>query len=405
MNAATARTGDTRSAWGDYRPHLAFFFLMFLSNALFGPFLARYLDSIGFSKSGIGFVLGWTPVVALLVQPAWGTLGDRVRVKNRLLALLLAANVVVIALLPLRTGAVWVALLLLLLKVFQGPVGNMANTIALEDLKGRGREFGPVRMAGTIGYMAYYIALGPVLAKWGFTAAFLLSAATLLGALVVSFGLPAVSGHRSRTARVSYRALYGNPELILLVVFACLLMMAMYHYYNSFTIYLRELTGSDGPGALAVAISVVGEIPFLALSGRIVRRFGIRATVAAAGAMMGVRFLIWGFVTNPVVLLASQVLHATNFVVLDYCLAVYINDKMPAELKASGQAFKNVVGFTLPIAVGSPIVGILSDLLGIQAVFRIGAAWLFAVTVVFAVLFLRMGRRERLSASSAPGAP
>ena len=32
--------------------------------------------------------------------------------------------------------------------------------------------------------------------------------------------------------------------------------------------------------------------------------------------MMGIRSLIWGFVTNPVVLLASQLLHATNFVVL-----------------------------------------------------------------------------------------
>ena len=96
-------------------------------------------------------------------------------------------------------------------------------------------------------------------------------------------------------------------------------MMAIYHHYNSFTIYLRELTGSD----------------------------------------------------------------------------VYINDKMPAELKAIGQAFKTVVGFTLPLPIGSPIVGVLSDLLGIQAVFRIGAAWALSVTAVFAVLFARIGRRER----------
>jgi PPP family 3-phenylpropionic acid transporter len=113
--------------------------------------------------------------------------------------------------------------------------------------------------------------------------------------------------------------------------------------------------------------------------------------------MMGIRFLIWGFVENPVVLVSSQILHATNFVVLDYCLAVYINDQMPAELKATGQAFKTVVGFTLPLAIGSPIVGVLSDLLGIQAVFRIAAAWALAVTAVFALLFARIGRRTRRS--------
>ncbi len=395
MNSEPVPSESLRSAWRDYGPHVLFFFFMYLSNALFGPFLARYLSSVGFSKSGIGFVIGWTPVVALLVQPVWGMLGDRVRLKNHLLLALLAANTVIIALFPLGRGAAWVALLLVLLKVFQGPVSNMSSTIALEDLKSRGREFGPVRMAGTIGYMAYYIALGPVLAKWGFAAAFLLSAATLLAALVASFFLPKVGGHQSRAAKVSYRALYGDSELILLVVFACLLMMAMYHYYNSFTIYLRELTGSDSLGALAVAISTVGEIPFLLLSGRIVRRLGIRRTVTAAGIIMGIRFLIWGFVTDPVVLLASQLLHATNFVVLDYCLAVHINDKMPAELKATGQAFKTVVGFTLPLAIGSPIVGVLSDLLGIAAVFRIGGAWIFAVTAVFAVLFTRIGGRER----------
>ena len=49
-------------------------------------------------------------------------------------------------------------------------------------------------------------------------------------------------------------------------------MMGMYHYYNSFTIHLQELTGSDSLGALAVALSTVGEIPFLLLSGRIVRQ-------------------------------------------------------------------------------------------------------------------------------------
>ena len=108
----------------------------------------------------------------------------------------------------------------------------------------------------------------------------------------------------------------------------------------------------------------------------------LQYSLTAAGIMMGIRFLIWGFVKNPVVLLASQLL-------LDYCLAVYINDKMPAELKATSQAFKTVVGFTLPLAIGSLIAGVLSDLLGIQAVFRIGAAWLFAV------VFARIGRRTR----------
>lgn len=389
------------AAWYDYRSYLLFYFLTFLSSAVFGPFLARYLDSLGFSRSSIGFVIGWTPVVALLVQPVWGTIGDRVRLKNRLLFWLLAANTIVIALFPLRRSIAYVAVLLILLKVFQGPAGNMSSTIALEDLRRRGREFGPVRLAGTVGYMAYYLALGPVLAAWGFSAAFLLSAATLLAALVVSLFLPKVTGRQSRTGKVSYRALYGNPELILLVVFACLLMMMMYHYYNSFTIYLRELTGSDSLGALAVALSTVGEIPFLLLSGRIVRRFGIRRTLTTAGLMMGIRFAIWGFVKDPTVLLASQILHATNFIVLDYCLAVYINDKMPAELKATGQAFKTVVGFTLPLAVGSPILGILSDLLGIQAVFRIGSAWFFGVTAVFGVVFARISRRERARAIEA----
>ena len=383
-----------KTAWIDYRFFLFYYFALYLSNALFGPFLARYLDSIGFSKSSIGFVIGWAPVLALVVQPVWGVLGDRVRVKNRLLALLLAANAIIVAFIPLHRGIAYVAALLVLAKVFQGPVSNMSSTIALEDLSKRGRDFGAVRMAGTFGYMAYYIALGPVLAKWGFPVAFGFSSAMLCAALTLSFFLPKVAGHRSKAVRVSYKALYGNKELVLLVVFACLLMMMMYHYYNHFTIYLRELTGSDTLGTLAVAISTVGEIPFLLFSGRIVKRFGIRRMLIGAGCMMGLRFLIWGFVTNPAILLTSQILHATNFVVLDYCLAIYINDKMPNELKATGQAFKTTVGFTLPLAVGAPVVGILSDMLGIQTVFRIGAAWFFVVTMVFGAIFLSRRKTE-----------
>ena len=68
--------------------------------------------------------------------------------------------------------------------------------------------------------MAYYLAFGPILAAWGFAAAFLFSAVTLLAALVASLFLPKVPGHQPRKARVSYRALCGDPELVLLVVFA-----------------------------------------------------------------------------------------------------------------------------------------------------------------------------------------
>ena len=82
-------------------------------------------------------------------------------------------------------------------------------------------------------------------------------------------------------------------------------------------------------------------------------------------------------------------------------LAAGYETPTPIQAQAIPQVLKNrdvmgmaqtgtgkTAGFTLPLAIGSPIVGILSDRLGIQAVFRIGAVWFFVVTAAFAAVEL-----------------
>ena len=68
----------------------AFMMAYYGASAVYQGYIALFYGGVGLNKAQIGAVNASAAVSAMLVQPLWGALGDKVRQRKRLLCLLSA---------------------------------------------------------------------------------------------------------------------------------------------------------------------------------------------------------------------------------------------------------------------------------------------------------------------------
>jgi PPP family 3-phenylpropionic acid transporter len=115
---------------------------------------------------------------------------------------------------------------------------------------------------------------------------------------------------------------------------------------------------------------------------------------------MAARWLLTASVTSVAAVIAVNALHGFSFIVFNYCLAVYINEHVPDELKASGQTLNALICIGLGRLSGSVLGGLLSDRIGLADTFLVNGLLGFGTAAIFGLIFwLRRERRPVRPAS------
>jgi len=142
--------------------------MMFLQYAIWGawmPVLSSYLDGAGFTGLMIGIVYSLLPLGILLSPITGGQLADRYMPTQWLLVI---ANLAGAAILYLASTIDYAAQpwtifgLMFAFSVFYGPTLPLTNTLSFRHLSNIEKDFGKIRVWGTIGW----IAAGLVLMAW-----------------------------------------------------------------------------------------------------------------------------------------------------------------------------------------------------------------------------------------------
>ena len=102
----------------------------------------------------------------------------------------------------------------------------------------------------------------------------------------------------------------------------------------------------------------------------------------------------YGVVNNIYLILILQLLHGFTFIVIFYSMAMYINEKVQDELKASGQALNSAVGMGFTRIIGSVAGGVLSDYIGIRQVFTLSSIAVLVSIIVFVPIFMAISRKS-----------
>ncbi|AEM79848.1 MFS transporter [Thermoanaerobacter wiegelii] len=373
---------------------ILYYAVFFMSGAIYGTFLPVYLDYIGYSKGAIGVLMSLGPFVAILAQPFWGITSDRAKSKNIVLQLLFLLSILTMALYPLSANFYYLVFVIALFTFFQTSTGPIGDTITLEYLSETGQKFGPIRMAGTIGYAVMSVIAGFFAQKY-IRSIFALNIIVMFLAFMIVFKLPIVKGHQFGRTHVSIWNLFSNKNLVILIVLNFLVQVTLGFYYTYFPIYFKQLGGSNSLLGWNYFISAMSEIPFLLYADKVLKKIGTRNALLGATFVAGIRWLLIFLVKSPYMFLPLQLLHGTIFIVLYYSMVTYINQEVPNELKASGQTMNNLIGMGISRITGSLLGGFLSDIYGIKLMFLYNSLLAFSIMLIFGYIFVKENLRKR----------
>ena len=364
---------------------LLFYIFFYAGNAV-QTFVPVYLNSIKLSQTTIGVLLAIGPFVALFAQPLWGIACDRAKTKNTILKILLLGGSCTFILYPLSRSYYYIFMIMFLFTLFYTSIAAISDTITLEYLESTSWSFGKIRMGGTFGYAIMSLVAG-VIVKHNIKYTFILYPVIILIAFLIVFNFPEISGYQSKHKKISILKLFENRKLVTLMIFVTILHITLGFYYSFFAIYFKQLGGDSRLLGLSMFISAICELPFLLFADKIIKKLGIIQTLAISGFVMGIRWLLLYIITNIYIVTFVNVLHGFSFIVLTYCMAVYINNEVPKELKASGQALNGLMCIGLSRVIGSIFGGYLSDVFGIRPVFLFTSIVNFVVVIAFVILF------------------
>ncbi|MBM7582915.1 PPP family 3-phenylpropionic acid transporter [Caldicoprobacter guelmensis] len=372
---------------------IIFYAILFMSNAIYGTFLPVYLDYIGYSKSSIGVLMSLGPFIAIIAQPFWGIVSDRSKSKNQVLKLLFMASILSMILYPLSSNFYYLLFVIAIFTFFQTSIAPISDTITLEYLSATRQKFGPIRMAGTIGFAIMSIIAG-FFAQRYIKSIFILNVLIMGLAFLTALKLPIIQGHQFGKQHVSIIKLFSDKNLVTLMVLNFLVQATLGFYYTYFPIYFKQLGGSSSLLGWAYFISAISEIPFLLYADKILQKVGTIKALLFSTFIASVRWFLIFIITNAYMFLPLQLLHGLIFIVLYYSMAIYINQEVPKELKTSGQTINNLIGMGIARITGSLVGGFLSDTYGIKDMFLYNSILAFITVLIFACVFCAMKRRS-----------
>ena len=365
---------------------------LLLAGALsgFGPYVAVFLAEQNWTQQNIGFVLTAAGFAGLLTQLPGGELLDAIRSKRIVVALgatMVAAAALIIAFWP-SFAPVFAALVLQ--AITGGFLGLAISAIslglvghaALGERLGRNQRFastGGVIAAGLMGLIGYFLS---------YRAIFLVAAALVLPLLFalarirpsdVHFGRACgVPDHRGPSAppRARHRNLWKNRSLLTFAACLFLFQMAnasMLPLAGEALAYSRVSLSSLIVSALIIVPQVVVAL-MAPWAGRRAK-LGRRPLLLVGFAALPIRALLFAWTTDPMILIAAQVLDGVSGTMLGVLTALIIADLTKGTGRFNlAQGFVGTmsgVGASLSTTLSSLVAGSLgraAGFLGIAAV-------------------------------------
>ena len=269
--------------------------------------------------------------------------------------------------------------LMLLHSLFYVPTISITNSIAFANLKDPQKEFGPIRLWGTIGWIAAAWPFTFILVDWaqvpefgsttfvnwlgtvlksGKTGAALREATsyTFLVAGIASLALAGFSMFLPHTPPKPAKA--GGEQLawleamkllripFVLVLFIVTFFDATVHqiYFVWTGRFLEEGVGIPGNWIMPVmSIGQVAEIGTMAFLGMALKRLGWRYTMVIGILGHAVRFAVFAFFPQALPAIGVNVLHGICYAFFFATVYIFVDEFFPKDARSSAQGLFNVL--------------------------------------------------------------
>jgi len=365
------------------------FFAVGLQMLLFPPWLAAK----GLDAAAIGVVLAVPALMRVIAIPIGTRIADRIGAPREVLIATAAATAVGYGAIALSNGLAAIGAAVAAASLAAAPTMPLADAYALKGLEIRRRAYGPVRLWGSIAFIAANLAggfaldaVGRLALVWPIVAAFAVMAATAFRLAPLRQGVdpprqlgPLATG-RQRLAG------------FLAVAAAASLIQASHAVYYGFSTLDWAAKGFDGVAIGALwAVGVAGEIVLLGMSSRLPSRLGPLGLVGLGAAGGTLRWAGMALDPPAALLPLLQALHGLSFGATHLGSVQFLSQTTPDQRSSTAQGdFSTILGIVMVAVTG--LSGTLYGALGDHAY---GAMALLAaaggVTVILARRITRSG--------------
>jgi nucleoside transporter len=350
--------------------------MMFLQYAVWGiwlPVMANYLGApvvqggLGFTGAQIGWILGLAGAMGAIGAPfIAGQVADRVMNAERALAgLLLIGGALNIGLAFTHEYKAFLMLSIAYSVVYM-PTLSLTNSIAFQNLDDAERRFPPIRLWGTVGWIA---ASNAFTLLWLNTSDDVTNtrriAHALLASGVISFAyaayalivLPKTPPKRDQSHPLAFArafALLGKPAFLIATLIALPIAMIHQCYFFRAGPFFEQAVGVSKSGLGPVmSIGQFSEIGFLIILGLLIKRLGYKWVLVLGTLAYAVRFGIFAMGHPPAVVITSQVLHGLCYGCFFAGSFLLVERLAPADIRHSAQTVFGIIILGLgPIMAG-----------------------------------------------------
>ena len=234
------------------------------------------------------------------------------------------------------------------------PTLSVSNAIAFANLKDPAKDFGAIRMGGTIGWILvsypFIFLLGAKAGPDQVRSIFVVAAIVSFALAAYSLTLPHTPPKREAPGAdpLAWREsikLLGVPFVAVLFLVTFIDSVIHNGYFVMADAFLTNRVGIAGNLSMAVlSLGQFAEIVTMFILGSVLARLGWKATMIVGVLAHGARFAVFAYFPDSVpVILAVQLLHGVCYAFFFATVYIFVDAAFPHDVRSSAQGLFNLL--------------------------------------------------------------
>ncbi len=400
--------------------------MMFLQYAIWGswepPLSGILVERLGFSGFALALIYNALPIMNLLAPFTAGQVADRLLAAQVALGIFHLIGGVILLILSTQKQLATMLPLMLVFALVYAPTLALTNSIALQHLRDPQRQFGPIRVWGTIGW----IVAGWILslmrrtlgsADWPVIDVFVLAGIFSILMGLASFALPHTPPAKEAPDPLAFRealVLLKDRNYLTFFIIAFVVATELRLYYMLTFPFLQEagrvvgITEASLPAWMTIAqIAEIFTITFLLPYA--LPRWGVRNSLLVGIVAWPIRYIVFaitwaGYQNAPWLVwlsIAALALHGFCYVFFFVVAFIYTDMVAPRDIRSSAQALINFAVLGVGLLIGGFFAGFLRDIFTttVNGETVTNYTWVFTIpaiiTLLCAAIFAALFREEK----------
>jgi nucleoside transporter len=375
--------------------------MMFLEFLIWGSWYVTMGTYLGDNLQATGVQIGLayqTVSIGAIIAPFFiGLIADRFFPAQRILGVLHLIGAVVLYLLGQQSTFNGFYPLILTYMLLYMPTLALVNAVAFRQMSDTAKEFPPVRVLGTIGW----IVVGNIIAYLALEKTKSLDQTFLIGAIasaalgVFSFFLPNTPPPKSKEEKISISDILGlealgmlkNSSYLIFFIGSILVCIPLSFYYNFANPFLNE-AGMEG-AAGKMSWGQISEIAFMLVLPVALIRYGIKKILLVGMLAWALRYICFAYGDageNYWMLIVGIILHGVCYDFFFVTGQIYTEQQAGVRFKSSAQGMITLATYGIGMFIGSYISGYVVDMYNADGVHNWTSIWMVPAGLAVVIL-------------------